>query len=38
MASLRSMTNLRVVDDAASVTGFRLSVGRFPGWRHVPGW
>jgi WD40 repeat protein len=36
MASLRSMTNLRVVDDAASATGFRLSVGRFPGWRDVP--
>jgi WD40 repeat protein len=38
MRSLRSMTNLRVVDDAASATGFRLSVGPFPGWRDVPVW
>jgi WD40 repeat protein len=35
---LRSLTNLRVVEDETSSTGYRLSVGPFPGWEKVPNW
>jgi WD40 repeat protein len=38
MAKLRSLTNLRVVEDAASATGYKLDIGRFPGWKDVPEW
>jgi WD40 repeat protein len=38
MAKLRSFTNLRVVEDAASTTGYRLDIGPFPGWKDVPTW
>jgi hypothetical protein len=33
---LRQLTNLRVVPDDSSPDGFRLDVGRFPGWRTMP--
>jgi WD40 repeat protein len=38
MAKLRSFTNLRVVEDPASATGYRLDIGPFPGWKDVPTW
>jgi serine/threonine protein kinase len=38
MAKLRALTNLRVVEDAASPTGHKLDVGPFPGWKDVPKW
>jgi WD40 repeat protein len=38
MAKLRSFTNLRVVEEPASSTGYRLDIGPFPGWRDVPTW
>jgi hypothetical protein len=33
---LRAMTNLRVVPDKASITGYRLDTAPFPGWEKVP--
>lgn len=33
-----SFTNLRVVPDSNSSTGWKLDVGPFPGWEKVPGW
>jgi WD40 repeat protein len=38
VAKLHALTNLRVVEDEASPTGYRLDVGPFPGWRDVPTW
>ncbi len=38
MAKLRSLTNLRVVEDPASPTGYKLEIGPFPGWATVPDW
>jgi WD40 repeat protein len=38
MAKLRALTNLQVVDDEASATGYRLEIGAFPGWKDVPTW
>ena len=38
MARLRAMTNLRVVEDPASLTGYKVEVGPFPGWKDVPSW
>jgi hypothetical protein len=38
MVKLHSFTNLEVVEDDASSTGYRLEVGQFPGWRDVPTW
>jgi WD40 repeat protein len=38
MAKLRALTNLQVVEDAASPTGYKLDIGPFPGWRDVPSW
>ncbi|MFQ5789588.1 MAG: WD40 repeat domain-containing protein, partial [Acidobacteriota bacterium] len=35
---LRSVTNLRVIEDEASPTGYRLEIGPFPGWETVPVW
>jgi WD40 repeat protein len=35
---LRSYTNLRVVEDADSGTGYRVEAGPFPGWNHQPDW
>lgn len=32
---LRSFTNLRVAPDESSGTGYRVEVGRFPGWKNV---
>jgi WD40 repeat protein len=38
LAKLRSLTNLRVVRDSASVDVWKVEVGPFPGWKHVPTW
>jgi WD40 repeat protein len=38
MAKLDALTNLRVVRDASSSTGWKLEVGPFPGWKDVPTW
>ena len=38
MAKLDALTNLRVVRDPASATGWKLDIGPFPGWKDVPTW
>ena len=38
LAKLRSLTNLRVVEDPDSLSGWKLEVGPFPGWQEVPSW
>jgi len=38
LAKLDSLTNLRVVPDPSSATGWKLDVGPFPGWKDVPTW
>jgi WD40 repeat protein len=38
LAKLRSLTNLRVVEDPASETGWSLEIGPFPGWATAPTW
>jgi WD40 repeat protein len=38
MAKLDAFTNLRVVRDPSSSTGWKLDVGPFPGWKDVPTW
>ena len=38
LANLRSLTNLRVVEDEKSATGYKLEPGPFPGWEEVPVW
>jgi hypothetical protein len=38
LAKLKPLTNLRVVRDAASSTGWKVEIGPFPGWKEVPTW
>jgi WD40 repeat protein len=38
IAKLLSLTNLRVVQDPASATGWTVQVGPFPGWKQAPTW
>jgi len=38
LAKLDTLTNLRVVPDPSSSTGWKLDVGPFPGWKDVPTW
>jgi len=38
IAKLKTLTNLRVVRDAESSTGWKVEVGPFPGWETVPTW
>jgi WD40 repeat protein len=38
LARLDALTNLRVVGDPASATGWRLDVSPFVGWKDVPEW
>ena len=38
LAKLSSITNLRVVRDEQSPTGWKQEVGPFPGWAEVPEW
>jgi WD40 repeat protein len=35
---LRALTNLRVIEDAGSASGYRLTHDPFPGWETVPTW
>jgi WD40 repeat protein len=38
MAKLDALTNLRVVRDEESSTGWKVEIGPFPGWEIVPEW
>jgi hypothetical protein len=38
ITKLKTLTNLRVVRDEESATGWTLQVGPFPGWETVPTW
>jgi WD40 repeat protein len=38
IAKLKTLTNLRVVRDEESTTGWKLEAGPFPGWETVPEW
>jgi WD40 repeat protein len=38
LAKLDELTNVRVVEDKASATGYKLDIGPFPGWKDVPSW
>ena len=38
LAKLDTLTNLRVVRDEESSTGWKIEVGPFPGWAEVPEW
>jgi WD40 repeat protein len=38
LAKLKSLTNLRVVRDTGSSSGWKVEVGPFPGWKDVPTW
>jgi WD40 repeat protein len=38
IAKLKTLTNLRVVRDEESATGWKLTHDRFPGWETVPSW
>ncbi len=38
LAKLRSLTNFRAVRDPSSATGWKVEVGPFRGWKHVPSW
>jgi WD40 repeat protein len=38
IAKLKTLTNLRVVRDEASSTGWKIEIGLFPGWETVPEW
>jgi WD40 repeat protein len=35
---LGGLTNLRVVPDEGSGTGYRVEIGPFPGWKKLPDW
>ena len=38
LAKLRGLSNVRVVEDQDSSTGWKVEVGTFPGWEEVPTW
>ena len=38
LAKLHELTNLQVIEDESSPTGYRLEIGPFPGWENVPEW
>ena len=38
LAKLKTLTNLRVVRDEESATGWKLTHEPFPGWETVPTW
>ena len=38
IAKLKTLTNLRVVRDSESATGWKLTHDPFPGWETVPTW
>jgi hypothetical protein len=38
VSKLRSFTNLRAVRDPKASSGWRIELGPFPGWNHLPAW
>jgi len=38
LTRLRALTNVRVIEDETSSTGYRLDYAPFPGWETVPEW
>jgi WD40 repeat protein len=38
LAMLKTWTNVRVVPDETSSTGWKLEIGPFPGWARIPEW
>ena len=38
LAKLDSLTNVRVVEDPAASSGYKVEIGPFPGWKDVPTW
>jgi len=38
LAKLHDLTNVRVVEDEASPSGYRIDIGPFPGWQTAPTW
>jgi WD40 repeat protein len=38
LAKLIELTNLEVIEDETSPTGYRLEIGPFPGWETMPEW
>jgi hypothetical protein len=38
ISRLETFTNIRAVRDPESETGWKLDVGRFPGWEKEPEW
>jgi WD40 repeat protein len=38
LTKLRSLTNLRAVQDPSAAMGWKIEVGPFPGWKSVPTW
>jgi WD40 repeat protein len=38
LSTLRSLTNLRAVEDRESSIGWKLEIGPFPGWEQLPSW
>jgi WD40 repeat protein len=38
IAKLGSLTNVRVVEDRAAPTGYKLDLAPFPGWKDAPTW
>ena len=38
LAKLKTFTNLRVIADPNSSTGWKLEIGPFPGWEKMPTW
>jgi WD40 repeat protein len=38
LAKLKSLTNLRVVRDPESPSGWKVELGPFPGWQTAPTW
>jgi WD40 repeat protein len=38
LAKLDSLTNVRVVGDAGSASGYKVDLAAFPGWEHAPTW
>lgn len=38
LTKLQSATNLRVVQDSSSASGYRVDIAPFPGWASVPDW
>ena len=38
LAKLHELTNVQVVEDETSPTGYKVEVGPFPGWQDAPTW